>query len=312
MPALHIAALAVHPACTPLPKGSARHFPNILLLCLALFSSSHAAAQDTVERLQSGGTLNIGYVEKNPPFSQIDAGRTQPAGYAIDICNRVADSLRSELKLPHMAVKYVPVTFITRFSALEKGEIDIECGASTITRERLEKYSFSPAYFVTGVRLLAKKSAAVKIIDDLSHKTIAVSKDTTGEKLIKEQNERALKARVLRVETLDEGFDAVARDKADAFAMDDILLYTMISGSPQGADFEVTGRFMSIEPYGAMMRKDDSRFEKLVSHGMIQLLTSQEMPRIYNTWFNTRKLKLPMSRLTHEAFMQPNSHPAFP
>ncbi len=49
----------------------------------------------------------------------------------------------------------------------------------------------------------------------------------------------------------------VQTDRADAFGMDDILLYACVPARAIRAELAVVGEAIQVEPYGIMMRKDD-------------------------------------------------------
>ena len=64
-----------------------------------------------------------------------------------------------------------------------------------------------------------------------------------------------------------------------AFPMDDVLLYGLISKAAKPDDFAVVGKYLSVEPYAIMMRKDEPRFERIVDRTLIDLFQSGEDPR---------------------------------
>ena len=96
--------------------------------------------------------------ETSVPFSYLDAQK-QPQGYSVDLCVRVADAVKADLKLPKLDVKFVPVTSSNRIPALVEGKIDLECGSTTNTRDRQKQVAFAYTTFVAGIKMLAKKSA---------------------------------------------------------------------------------------------------------------------------------------------------------
>src|SRR4030095_2090611 len=79
----------------------------------------------------------------------------QPAGYSVDLCNRVVEDLRRDLKLPELQAEWVPVTVETRVGAVMAGNVDLECGSTTNTLSRQEQVDFSLTTFITGASMLA-------------------------------------------------------------------------------------------------------------------------------------------------------------
>ena len=63
--------------------------------------------------------------------------------------------------------------------------------------------------------------------------------------------------------------------------MDDVLLYGLISKAAKPEDFAVVGKYLSVEPYAIMMRRDEPQFERIVNRALIELFQSGEIRRIY-------------------------------
>jgi glutamate/aspartate transport system substrate-binding protein len=296
-----------------------RHRSLRTALCVALALTAHSALGqdkpatiDTLKRIRDSGTITIGVREASVPFSFIDAQK-QPQGYSIDLCLRVADAVKNELKLPRLDVRFVPVTSSNRIQMVKEGKVDLECGSTTNTRDRQKDVAFAYTTFVAGIKMLAKKSANVNAIYDLRGKTVVVTKGTTSETMLKQLNEdRVLKLTILEAKDHDESFAAVADGRAIAFPMDDVLLYGLISKSAKPDDFAVVGKYLSVEPYAIMMRKEEPGFERLVDRTLNELFQTGEVRRIYARWFNTKELTVPMNQYLKEAFVIPNTYPAWP
>jgi len=267
---------------------------------------------DTLKRIRETNTILIGVRESSVPFSFIDAQK-QPQGYSVDLCARVADAVKVELKLPKLDVRFIPVTSANRIPALLEGKIDLECGSTTNTRDRQKQVAFAYTTFVAGIKMLAKKASNVNSVEDLRGKNIVVTKGTTSEKMMKAMNdERLLKMNIIETPDHGESFKAVDEGKAIAFPMDDVLLYGLISKSKKPDDFAVVGKYLSVEPYAIMMRKDEPGFEKIVNRALIELFQSGEIRRLYAKWFNTKDLAVPLNPYLKEAFVAPNTYPAWP
>ncbi len=267
---------------------------------------------DTLRRIRDTGTIMLGVRETSVPFSFLDAQK-QPQGYSVDLCMRVADAVKTELKLPRLDVRFVPVSSSDRIPMLVAGKIDLECGSTTNTRDRAQQVAFAYTTFVAGIKMLAKRSANISSIEDLRGKDVVVTKGTTSEKIMTAMNaDRLLKMNIITAKDHGESFKAVEDGKAVAFPMDDVLLYGLISKSKKPDDFAVVGRYISVEPYAIMLRKDEPAFEKIVNRALIDLFQTGEIKRIYAKWFNTKDLVVPLNQYLREAFATPNTYPAFP
>jgi glutamate/aspartate transport system substrate-binding protein len=274
--------------------------------------ASPAEKIDTLKRIRDTGTIIIGVREASVPFSFLDAQK-QPQGYSVDICLKVADAIKAELKMPRLEVKYVPVSSANRIPALLDNKIDLECGSTTNTRDRAKQVAFAYTTFIAGIKMLAKASSNINGIEDLRGKTVVVTKGTTSETMMKHLNdERLLKLTIIEAKDHNESFKAVEDGKAVAFPMDDVLLYGLISKSAKPDDFAVVGKYLSVEPYAIMMRKDEPQLEKIVDRALIDLFQSGEIRRLYAKWFATKELTVPLNQFLKEAFAVPNTYPAWP
>jgi glutamate/aspartate transport system substrate-binding protein len=303
--------------------NSARYLVALVLCAALVVSASAALAQDntaaapseridTLKRIKDTGAITIGVREASVPFSYIDAQK-QPQGYSIDLCLKIADAIKTELKMPRLDVRFLPVTSSNRIGMVKSGKVDLECGSTTNTRDRQKDVAFSYTTFVAGIKMLARKSSNINSVEDLRGKTVVVTKGTTSETMLKQLNEdRVLKLEILETKDHNESFADIADGKAVAFPMDDVLLYGLISKAAKPDDFAVVGKYLSVEPYGIMMRKDEPAFERLVDRTLVDLFQSGEVRRIYARWFSTHELTVPMNQYLKEAFAIPNTYPAWP
>ncbi len=267
---------------------------------------------DTLRRIRETGTLLVGVRESSVPFSFLDA-QGQPQGYSVDLCHRIADALKAELKLARLDTRFVPVTSANRIGYVKDGKVDLECGSTTNTRDRQKEVAFGYTTFVAGIKMLARKSANITGVEDLRGKSVVVTKGTTSEKMMRQLNdERLLKMTIIESPDHNQSFKAVADDKAVAFPMDDVLLYGLISKAAKPDDFAVVGKYLSVEPYGIMLRRDEPAFERIVNRTLNELFQSGEARRLYAKWFATRDLTVPMNQYLKEAFQVPNTYPAWP
>jgi glutamate/aspartate transport system substrate-binding protein len=255
---------------------------------LALLAAVPATAQDltgTLKKIKDSGSITIGHRETSIPFSYLDE-KQQPIGYSMDICAAVVEEVKKELGLAQLAVKYNPVTPQTRIPLMSNGTIDLECGSTTNTLTRQKQVGFAPVTFITGTKLLVKKSAKIKSYKDLRNKTVVVTQGTTNERIIKALSDKDnLNIKFLNAKDHGESFLTVESGRAVAFSMDDILLYGLIAKAKTPKDYEVVGDYLSYDPYGMMYRKGDEDFGVVIRRAIGRLMASGDITKIYNKWF---------------------------
>src|SRR5262252_3404266 len=88
----------------------------------------------TLKNIKETGAITLGYRESSIPFSYLDDSQ-KPVGYAMDICYKIVDAVKKELKLDKLEIKLNPVTSATRIPLMANGTIDLECGSTTNNAE---------------------------------------------------------------------------------------------------------------------------------------------------------------------------------
>src|SRR5439155_13676058 len=277
------------------------------------FSAAAAAQEGTLKKIKDSGSITIGHRDASIPFSYYD-DKQQVVGYAIDLCHRIVDAVKNELKMPKLDVKYQLVTSANRIPLMANGTIDLECGSTTNNLERQKQVWFTITHFVTANRWVAKKSAKVDKLADLKGKTIVSTAGTTNIKQITEINgQQNLGMNIISANGHPEAFQMVETGRAVAFVMDDILLYSLAAQSRTPGDYAISAEALSVEPYGIMLRKDDAAFKKVVNAAMTSIYKSGQINAVYEKWFQKPippkglNLNIPMSDAMKKVVANPTS-----
>lgn len=287
-----------------------------LTLALAPLSLRAEELTGTLKKAKDTNAIVIGYRDASVPFSYL-GGDQKPVGYAMDICYKIADAVKAKLNLPNLEVKLNPVTSATRIPLMANGTIDLECGSTTNNAEREKQVWFTNSHFLTATRYVSKKSANLHTIEDLKGKTVVSTSGTTNIKQINEANtERKLGLTILPAKDHAEAFLMVETGRAAAFVMDDVLLASLAASSKDPSAYEISTEALSKpEPYGIMLRKDDTEFKKVADEATAKLYTSPEGKALYDKWFTKPipprniNLNLPMSAEMKKQFTTPIASP---
>ncbi len=256
------------------------------LLAVVLAGSACATqTPDTLKKIKESGTLTIGYRESSLPFSFSDRDK-QPTGYSVDLCRRIADSVKRELGLTNMQVKWVPVTPETRITAVANGTVDIECGSTTNTLTRQEQVDFTNMTFVDGGSMLVTAASGIKRVADLAGKRVAVIPGTTTEKALTEALKKSgVTTQVLSVKEHIEGVRLLDSGGADAYASDRVLLIGLALQSRDIRQLRLADEYLSYEPYGLMVRRNDAGFRLAANRELARLYRTGEIDQLYEAWF---------------------------
>ncbi|MEI7614241.1 MAG: amino acid ABC transporter substrate-binding protein [Betaproteobacteria bacterium] len=290
-----VLSLAIHSGC----------------IALVLFFSCFAQAAGTLEKIAQSSTINIGFRDPALPFSYLDSNK-RASGYSIDICAKLVESIKRELKRTDITAKTIQVTSVTRLSAMINGEIDLECSSSAVTAERLKQVSFSLPVFIAAIRIMVREGSGIRGISNLTGKTVVTTRGTSSEKLFIDLNQlHSLKATLLLAKDHAESFAMLESGKADAIILDDVLLYSLRATAKEPAKLIMTRDALTHEPFSIVLRKDDLAFKKVIDAEITRLITSGEMDALYRKWFESPitaqqvNLNMPMSYMMKEFFKSP-------
>ena len=102
-----------------------RMFALAVAAALALAQPAVAQETGTLKKIKDSGAITLGHRDTSIPFSYYD-DKQQVVGYAMDICLRIVDAVKADLKLPKIEVKLNPVTSATRIPLMANGTIDLK------------------------------------------------------------------------------------------------------------------------------------------------------------------------------------------
>lgn len=260
-------------------------------------------AAGTLDKVRESGKLTVGYRADTRPFAFSDGGR--PAGFSVDLCRRIGDAVKAELKLPSLAVDYLPVTAASRFDALQQGQIDLSCGTDTPTLQRRASVDFSIPVFLAGTGALVRADAPTRLHDallgrsaatqpvwrgapgDFSEKVAfaAIGGTTVEQSLIDGLKARRLTVTRLPVADYASGVQAVIDRRAAALFGDRPVLLDAARRGPAAGQLMVVERSFTREPVALAMRAGDDAFRLLVDRTLSRLYRSKEFGPLYTTWF---------------------------
>jgi glutamate/aspartate transport system substrate-binding protein len=291
-----------------------KNLPLVFALVVTASTIGSVQAQEltgTLKKVKETGAITVGHRESSIPFSYLD-DQQKPIGYAMDLCGKIVDAVKAQLKMPDLKVNLQPVTSSNRIPLLQNGTIDLECGSTTNSVVRQEQVAFGPNYFVVNVTAAVKKKSGIKTIADLNGKTVSTTSGTTSVPLIKAYK-KGKNAEVKEIYGKDhaESFLLMADDRAAAFIMDDVLLAGQIANAKNPADYKILPESLRQEPYSMMLRKDDPQFKALVDKTITGVMKSGEIEKIYAKWFTRPippkeiNLSFPMTPALREAFKNP-------
>jgi ABC-type amino acid transport substrate-binding protein len=266
------------------------------LVAILVYPSPNLLAQDsegTLTKIARTGEFVIGYRTDASPLSYENADG-QPSGYSVDLCRRIAAGIKAHLGKDDIKTKFVPVKSSERLSAVIAGEIDIECGSTTITLSRQEQVDFTLPTFVTGGSVLSLAKSGIQDMSGLSGKKVGVVKSTsTVEPLRNYLQQNLIDAEVVIVDDRKEGMERLNRGSIDAFASDQIVLIGQVIEALHPKQYSLVTETFSYEPYGLVVRRNDAEFRLIANRSLVQVYRSGQHIPIYNKWIGRIGIRPP-------------------
>ena len=266
---------------------------GLALACLQISGSAAGELTGTMKRINDTGRINLGFRESEPPMSFRDQSG-KPVGYSVDLCDHIATAVKQELGRSDITVNYVPVNAGNRFTAIETGNIDILCGATTKTLGRSKRVGFTQLTFVTGASLLGLSAAKVSSVADLKGKRVAVVANTTTIDALKRVlKDRLIDAEVVPVSSATEGMAALDKGEVDAFSSDQVVLIGQVIVRKNRKQYHLSNEMFSFEPFALAIQRGDADFQLVADTALSRLNRTGQIVAIYRRWFSAFAKKPP-------------------
>jgi glutamate/aspartate transport system substrate-binding protein len=288
-------------------------------IAAAIISPSLMAAEltGTLKKIKESGTITVGHRDSSIPFSYIVDASGMPIGYSQDIQLKIIESIKKELGIPNLKVKYNLITAQNRIPLVQNGTVDLECGSTTNNAERAQQVDFSVGIFEVSTRLLSRKDSVYQDFDNLKGKNVVTTAGGTSERLLRAMNaEKQMGMNIISGKDIGKSFQMLETGRAVAFMQDDAQLAGERAKARNPGEWAVTGTAQSQDMYGCMMRKGDEPFKKVVDDTIKAIFSSGDINAIYNKWFNQPippkglNLNFPMSLELKELIANPVDKPA--
>jgi glutamate/aspartate transport system substrate-binding protein len=256
----------------------------LILPALALAQGASPPLEGRLKKIKDTQTIGVAYRTDAVPFSFEE--NKQPTGYSIELCRRVVGAIEKQLGLKELKIRWVPVTVQNRFTAVAKGDADLECGSSTVTLSRMKEVDFSSYIFVDGTGLLVKSSLAAKNLGDLGGKKIGVIAGTSNERALNEAlKSRVVNATVVPLKTREDGLEQLESGAIDAFASDRVLLVGLAGQAKDPKSLALLSDALSFEPYAITLPRGDWQMRLAVNSALAQIYRSGAVGEIFLRWF---------------------------
>lgn len=239
-----------------------------------------------------GAGIRIGFQRNTPPFSYAPpaespaAGRAdgefRPIGYSVDLARLVLARIHGG---DHLVppVEAVEVTSTTREGLLSAGRIDIECGSTTITEARSQRYAFSRPVFRTSHRIALKGRPGVPLAPGLR---VVGIEGSTSQAALEGHPDLGFAYTFVGVPSIGAARDAFLHDdRIGALVADEVILRSLLRGGAAAAGVHLLDVRLGGEDYGFLLRKDEPEFLRAVDTALEEVFASDAYPELVRSWF---------------------------
>jgi ABC-type amino acid transport substrate-binding protein len=258
---------------------------SLLAACLLLPLAAGAQSGGRLERIKSARAITIAFAEDAAPFSFRGEGG-QPAGYSVDLCQRVVAGIQAQLKLDKLEIKWVGASTPERLKMVAAGKADLECGITTHTLRRQEQVDFSLPVFVDGGGVLVPKGSPIVGLPGLDGRKIAVVRGTTTAAHLEEAlKKRSASAQVVPAADRAGAMAMLDRGEVDAYAGDrGVLIGQAMSTKTRTPEWTLLDVQFSYEPYAFAMPRGDPDLRLAVNRALAGVYRSRQIEDAYGRW----------------------------
>jgi glutamate/aspartate transport system substrate-binding protein len=243
-----------------------------------------AQTPGTLGKIKAAKAINVAFSGDSPHFSFVGPNN-QPAGYSIDLCNRVIAQIARAVGEPNLKINWMVGSVTERLQMVASGRADLECANTTQTQTRLANVDFSNLIFIDGGGFVVRADSTINKITDMSGKKVAVLQGTTTQARLNETLKRRLvNATVVPIADANAGMAMLEAGSVDAFAGDKIKLIGLAAQSRDPAKLVLLTEELSFEPYAMALPRNDSALRLEVNRALTQVYVGGEIETIFAAW----------------------------
>lgn len=261
---------------------------RIRLLALGLLTTTTAtlaplAHADQVADVKAKGELVCGVLGTDEPFSFVDIKSREIVGYEVDLCAAIAKKLGVKPSLKQLAVA-------ARVPELQQGRVDILAASLTHNKEREALIDFSLSTFITGQKIMTKKTSGIQQPAQLAGQKVVTVKGSTMEQNVKKL---VPQAEIVSFDNSPQAFLALQQGKGAAYVNDETSLIDDFSKlGPAQKDYVILPTSISTEHLALGLKKGEAGMKTTVDGVLRDLEKSGEAEKLFIKWFGpTTKMK---------------------
>ncbi len=273
----------------------------LMLLISPLCQAHNVHSKPTLDRIAETKTITLGYQDDAFPFSYVES--QHPAGYSIDICNKIVDALKVKLKIKDLKVRWVKSSTASQFVLIKNHATDMMCIPAFYSETRHQHAEFTLPFFFSSTRFITRKNNHTDTIDDLAGHSVLVKSGTIYVEQLHQLNKtNDLNLNIELENNNNAAFQSLESGELPALISSYVLLKGMMTLSPNPDEFEISNEVFSQPiPAGLLLPLNDNEFKSFIDDTMKSILISKDFNNLYQRWFMSPippkaiNLNIPMS-----------------
>jgi len=247
----------------------------VIFLTAALVLPACVMAGETLDAVKNKGVVTVGVNGSLYGFGQPDEKGVWK-GLDVDTGRAVAAAVFGDAS----KVKFVPLTAVQRFTALQSGEIDVLCrnATRTLSRDTAMGLNFATVNYYDGQAFMISKKLGVKSAKELDGATVCVLPGTTTEQNAADFfRSNKMKWNPVVIEQTAELAKTFFAGRCDCLTSDASQLAGTRAIAPNPADYIILPEVISKEPLAPAVRHGDDQWRDIVDFSVLAMINAEEL-----------------------------------
>ena len=248
---------------------------GLLFLMAAVFAMIGSASAATLDDVKAKGFVQVGVNGDLFGFGKPDEKGVWK-GLDVDTGRAIAAAVFGDAN----KVKFIPLTAVTRFTALQSGEIDVLCrnATRTLSRETALGLNFAQVNYYDGQGFLVPKALGVKSAKELDGAAVCVLPGTTTELNVADYfRANGMKMKPVVIENTAELAKTFFAGRCDCLTSDASQLAGTRAVAPNPDDYVILPEIISKEPLAPAVRHGDDQWYDIVNFSVLAMINAEEL-----------------------------------
>jgi len=248
---------------------------KLWLIMVVVLLSGLAFAGQTVDNVKAKGFVQVGVNGELFGFGKPDEKGIW-RGLDVETGRAIAAAVFGDAN----KIKFIPLTAVQRFTALQSGEIDVLCrnATQTLGRDSELGLDFAQVNYYDGQGFLVAKKMKINNAKQLDGATVCVLPGTTTELNVADYfRVNKMKMKPVVIESNAELAKAFFAGRCDVLTSDASQLAGTRAVAPKPDDYVILPEIISKEPLAPAVRHGDNQWKDIVNYSVLAMIEAEEL-----------------------------------